>query len=34
MRRILKDIAAGVEVNGYITTLEDIKVVAALQASD
>ena len=34
MRRILKDIAAGVEVKGDITTLEDIKVVAALQASD
>ncbi len=32
MRRILKDIAAGVEVKGDITTLEDFKVVAALQA--
>ena len=32
MRRILKDIAAGVAVKGDVTTLEDFKVVAALQA--
>jgi len=34
MRRILKDIAAGVKVGGDITTLEDYKVVAALQAEE
>ncbi len=34
MRRILKEIAAGGEVKGDTTTLEDFSVVAALQAED
>ncbi|WP_324726057.1 acetate--CoA ligase [Actomonas aquatica] len=34
MRRILKEIAAGKEVKGDTTTLEDFAVVAALQADD
>jgi acetyl-CoA synthetase len=34
MRRILKEIAAGGEVKGDTTTLEDFNVVAALQAED
>ena len=34
MRRILKEIAAGREVKGDTTTLEDFAVVAALQADD
>lgn len=34
VRRILKDIAAGREVKGDTTTLEDIAVVAALQKED
>lgn len=34
MRRILKEIAAGGEVKGDVTTLEDFNVVASLQAED
>jgi acetyl-CoA synthetase len=34
MRRILKEIAAGGEVKGDTTTLEDFSVVAALQSED
>ncbi len=34
MRRILKEIAAGREVKGDTTTLEDFSVIAALQAED
>ena len=34
MRRILKEIAAGREVKGDTTTLEDFSVIAALQAQD
>jgi acetyl-CoA synthetase len=34
MRRILKEIAAGGEVKGDTTTLEDLSVVAALQAEE
>jgi acetyl-CoA synthetase len=34
MRRILKQIAAGGEVKGDTSTLEDFSVVAALQAED
>jgi acetyl-CoA synthetase len=34
MRRILKEIAAGGQVKGDTTTLEDFSVVAALQAED
>lgn len=34
MRRILKEIAAGHEVKGDTTTLEDFSVIAALQAED
>ena len=34
MRRILKEIAAGGEVKGDTTTLEDFSVVAALQAEE
>ncbi len=34
MRRILRDLAAGREAQGDITTLEDLTVVAALQDSD
>jgi acetyl-CoA synthetase len=34
MRRILKEIAAGGEVKGDTTTLEDFSVVAALQTQE
>ena len=34
MRRILKEIAAGGEVKGDTTTLEDFSVVAALQSEE
>jgi acetyl-CoA synthetase len=34
MRRILKEIAAGGEVKGDTTTLEDFSVVSALQAQE
>jgi acetyl-CoA synthetase len=34
MRRILKEIAAGGDVKGDITTLEDFSVVAALQSEE
>jgi acetyl-CoA synthetase len=34
MRRILKEIAAGSDVKGDTTTLEDYSVVAALQAEE
>jgi acetyl-CoA synthetase len=34
MRRILKEIAAGSEVKGDTTTLEDFSVVAALQSEE
>ncbi len=32
MRRILKDIVAGKPVQGDVTTMEDVSVIAALQA--
>ena len=34
MRRILKEIAAGGDVKGDTTTLEDFSVVAALQQAE
>ena len=34
MRRLLKEIAAGGEVKGDITTLEDLSVVARLSAKE
>lgn len=34
MRRILKEIAAGGEVRGDVTTLEDLSIVAALQSAE
>ena len=34
MRRILKQIAAGQVIKGDTTTLEDVSVIAALQAND
>ena len=34
MRRILKDIVAGKPVQGDVTTMEDVSVIAALQAGD
>jgi len=34
MRRILKDIAAGADVKGDTSTLEDFSVIAALQSDD
>ena len=34
MRRILKDIAAGGEVKGDTSTLEDFAVIAALQSEE
>jgi acetyl-CoA synthetase len=34
MRRLLKEIAAGGEVKGDITTLEDFSVVAKLKEQD
>ena len=34
MRRLLKEIAAGGEVKGDTTTLEDFSVIAALSQSD
>ncbi len=33
MRRLLKDIAAGKEIHGDTTTLEDVGVVKQLQAN-
>jgi acetyl-CoA synthetase len=34
MRRLLKEIAAGGEVKGDTTTLEDLSVISTLRASD
>jgi acetyl-CoA synthetase len=33
MRRLLKEVAAGGAVKGDVTTLEDLNVIASLQAS-